>query len=388
MEIVGFILSVIAGVLLLIFLVVVHELGHAIVARRNGVVVEEFGIGFPPRAWSKKLKNGILFSLNWLPLGGFVKLQGENDAANKKGDYGAASLWAKTKILLAGVGINWLVAVILFTLLALIGLPKFSGVIDNQFTIPNDTTEIRQPVSIANVVAGSPAAKAGLQAGDQLLRFNGLPIDQPSNLNSFTQQYHGQSVEIIYKRGNAEHKAKVSLLAKNTSGKGYLGVGPTQRTMYKSTWSAPIVGVVTTYQLTEATLKSLGGMVANLTTGIVQKFSSDPNTRNQGGEKLNEIGANVAGPVGILGIIFPAAVQAGPDTLILLTAIISLTLAVMNVLPIPALDGGRLFVTLLFRALKRPLTKEREEKIHGAGFMVLMALVVIVTVADVAKFGR
>lgn len=388
MEIVGFILSVIAGLLLLVFLVVVHELGHAIVARRNGVVVEEFGIGFPPRAWGKKLKNGVLFSLNWLPLGGFVKLQGENDAANKKGDYGNASLWAKTKILLAGVGINWLVAVILFTLLALTGLPKFTGVVDNQFTIPGDTTEIRQPVSIANVVAGSPADKAGLKAGDQLLRFNGLPIDEPNSLNSFTQQYHGQSVEIIYKRGNIEHKTKVALLAKNTDKKGYLGVGPTQRTVYRNTWSAPIVGVVTTYQLTEATLKSLGGMIGNLATGIVQKLSSDANTRNQGGEKLNEIGANVAGPVGILGIIFPAAVQAGPGTLILLTAIISLTLAVMNVLPIPALDGGRLFVTLLFRAMKKPLTKEREEKIHAAGFMVLMGLVVIVTVADVSKFGH
>lgn len=388
MEIVGFVLSVIAGLLLLVFLVVVHELGHAIVARRNGVVVEEFGIGFPPRAWGKKLKSGVLFSLNWLPLGGFVKLQGENDAASKKGDYGAANLWVKAKILLAGVGINWLVAVILFTLLALTGLPKFTGVVDNQFTIPNDTTEVRQPVSIANVVTGSPADKAGLKAGDQLLRFNGLPIDEPTSLNSFTQKYHGQSVEIIYKRGAAEHKAKVTLLAKNSNSKGYLGVGPTQRTLYKSTWSAPIVGVVTTYQLTEATLKSLGSMVGNLATGVVQKFSSNADTRNLASEKLNEIGANVAGPVGILGIIFPAAVQAGPSTLVLLTAIISLTLAVMNVLPIPALDGGRLFVTLLFRVLKKPLTKEREEKIHGAGFMVLMGLVVIVTVADVAKFGR
>src|SRR5665648_1277834 len=94
--------------LILVFLVVVHELGHAIVALRNGVVVEEFGIGFPPRAWGKKLKNGMLFSLNYLPLGGFVKLQGENDAAAKKGDYGAASFWVKTKILFAGVFINWI----------------------------------------------------------------------------------------------------------------------------------------------------------------------------------------------------------------------------------------------------------------------------------------
>ena len=111
----NFVLSVAIGLFVLVILVVLHELGHAVAARRNGVVVEEFGIGFPPRAWAKKLKNGVLFSLNWLPLGGFVKLQGENDSATKKGDYGAASMWAKTKILLAGVLANWVTAVILFT---------------------------------------------------------------------------------------------------------------------------------------------------------------------------------------------------------------------------------------------------------------------------------
>src|SRR5476651_1159471 len=99
MELVG----ILVGLIILVFLVVVHELGHAIVAKRNGVVVEEFGIGFPPRAWGRKLKNGVLFSLNWLPLGGFVKMQGEHDSADKKGDYGAATFWQKTRILLAGV---------------------------------------------------------------------------------------------------------------------------------------------------------------------------------------------------------------------------------------------------------------------------------------------
>ena len=113
------ILEILGGLLILAVLVAVHELGHAIVAHRNGVVVEEYGLGFPPRAWSRKLKNGVLFSLNWLPIGGFVKLQGENDAADKKGDYGAATFWQKTKILLAGVFINWLVAALLLTILAI-----------------------------------------------------------------------------------------------------------------------------------------------------------------------------------------------------------------------------------------------------------------------------
>ena len=148
MEAVSFIFSVVVGLLLLVLLVVLHELGHAIAARRNGVVVEEFGIGFPPRAWARKLKNGVLFTLNWLPLGGYVKLQGEHDAANKAGDYGAASFWSKTKILLAGVFINWATAVVIFTGLALTGLPK---VIDNQFTVKSDTTEVRKPVTVVGL---------------------------------------------------------------------------------------------------------------------------------------------------------------------------------------------------------------------------------------------
>src|ERR1035437_8901898 len=118
------IFGVALGLAVLVFLVVVHELGHAIIARRNGIVVEEFGIGFPPMAWSRKLKNGVLFSLNWLPLGGFVKLQGEHDAADKKGDYGATTFWNKTKILFAGVAVNWLAAALILTVLAFIGMPK------------------------------------------------------------------------------------------------------------------------------------------------------------------------------------------------------------------------------------------------------------------------
>jgi regulator of sigma E protease len=164
------IIGVALGLIILVFLIVVHELGHAIAARRNGVVVEEFGIGFPPLAWSKKLKNGVLFSLNWLPLGGFVKLQGEHDAATGKGDYGAASFWQKTKILLAGVLINWFIAAILLTILAITGLPK---VLPNQFAVAGDTTTVQQPVEITALVANYPAMKAGLKVGDKIIRFAG-----------------------------------------------------------------------------------------------------------------------------------------------------------------------------------------------------------------------
>src|ERR1700690_544058 len=112
------------AIVLFIGLIIVHEFGHYLVARRNGVEIEEFGLGIPPRAWSKKLKNGVLFSLNWLPLGGFVKLKGEHDSDSHRGSFGAASLGAKTKIMLAGVFMNLIFGLLLLTILAATGMPK------------------------------------------------------------------------------------------------------------------------------------------------------------------------------------------------------------------------------------------------------------------------
>lgn len=379
------IFGIILGLIILVLLVVVHELGHAIAARRNGVVVEEFGIGFPPRAWAKKLKNGILFSLNWLPLGGFVKLQGEHDAANKKGDYGAASFWQKTKILLAGVMINWLVAAGLLTVLAWTGLPK---VLPDQFSIPTDTSFVKKPVEITVIAEDSPAAKAGLEVGDQIVRFAGDPVPSSTEFAEKTAEKKGEEVEIIYTRSGVEYTTSATLRAENNNGEGYLGVGSGQREEIHATWSAPVVGVVTTAQFTLVTLQGLGDLVVNLVTGIVLQFSPDQAARETAQANLTTAGNSVAGPIGILGTIFPAAEQAGLTQLVFLTAIISLTLAIMNALPIPALDGGRWFVTAVFKLAKKPLTKEREERIQSIGFMILMALIVVVTVVDVGKlFG-
>lgn len=382
-ETLNFIFSVVIGLLLLVLLVVLHELGHAIAARRNGVVVEEFGIGFPPRAWARKLRGGVLLTLNWLPLGGYVKLQGEHDAADKPGDYGAVGLWAKTKILLAGVFINWATAVIIFTGLALTGLPK---VLDNQFTVGSDTTEIRKPVTIVALTNDSPADKAGLEAGDQIVRFAGQRLDDPKDLTALTSEFKGKSVEMIYNRDGREEIVRVTLRPSNENGQGYLGVSADQRTTYRSTWSAPIVGVVLTGQITQVTMQGLGGILVQFGTGLIEKLN--PSSQKAADEKLGAVGSGVAGPLAILGILFPSAREAGLSALLFMTALISLALAIMNILPIPALDGGRWFVTMLFRVIRKPLSKELEEKIHGTGFMVLMALFVLVTIADVSKFSR
>lgn len=374
------IFGIIVGLVMLALLVIAHELGHAIQARRSGVVVEEFGVGLPPAAWEKRLKNGVLFSLNWLPLGGFVKLQGEHDSANKKGDYGAATFFQKTKILLAGVMVNWLLAAVIFTALALTGLPK---VLPNQVNIPSDTTLVHQPVEISNLVKNHSAEKAGLRAGDTIIRFAGQEVPTVDSLIKLSSHNKGKTVGVIYNRDGVEHSVQVALGKDATTG--IFGAGLGQRELIKSTWSAPIVGVATTAQFSWVTLQGMGNLVGNLANGLVSQFSPNASVREQASSELKTVGDGVAGPIGILGTIFPAAQRAGLTQLMFLTAIISLSLAVMNVLPIPALDGGRWFTIILFRLSKKELTKDREEKIQAFGFSLLMGLIILVTFVDVAK---
>lgn len=379
--------GIIIGIIVLTVLVVVHELGHGLVARRYGVVVEEFGVGFPPKAWGKKIKKSllgknVLFSINWLPLGGFVKLQGEHDAADAPGDYGAATFWQKTQILLAGVVMNWIVAALILTVLAVVGMPR---VLDNQFYVPADIQRLTQPVELVSVTDGLPAAQAGLKVGDEILRFAGETVENPTALSQLAKQYSGKTVEVIYSRQSVEATTHVTLRSTNTDAKGYLGVSPSQQEKLRSTWSAPIVGIGTTFQMSWVTLQGLGQVLWNGVSGLVMKLVPQQQVQQQANERLATVGDSVAGPVGIFGVIFPAAEKAGPLHVMMLAAIISLTLAVMNILPIPALDGGRWFVTALFKVIKKPLSKDLEERIHGIGFMVLMVLVVLVTIADIGK---
>lgn len=373
------ILGIIIGLVVLVVLVAAHELGHAIAARRNGVVVEEFGIGFPPRAWKKKLKNGMLFTLNWLPLGGFVKLQGEHDSASEKGDYGAATFWQKTKILLAGVLVNWITAVVLLSILALVGLPK---IIPNQFSVASDTTVVSAPVQVTQVSKGYPAAKAGIQKGDKILTFAGQKVETSQQVVEISKEHRGEKVAVTYQRDKKEAIAIVELRDTET---GVFGAGIGQQQSIKSTWSAPIVGTVTTLQFTWVTLQGLGNLVVDFFGGLIGQLSLSESGRQAANERLDRASESVAGPVGILGVIFPAASEAGVVQVVFLAAIISLTLAVMNTLPIPSLDGGRWFVTAVFKLFRKPLSKEREESIHGIGFMVLILLIIVITVADVIK---
>ncbi len=366
------------GLFLFVCLVIVHEFGHYWAAKKSGVVVEEFGIGFPPKVWGKRLKSKMLLSFNLLPLGGFVRLKGENDSANSKGSYGATSLKNKVKIMTAGVAMNLITAIIIFFLLALIGMPKL---FDNQFSVSSDTTISSKKILVASVEQGSPAEQAGLKIQDVI---NGIgtsasslvAIKDVENLPETTKKLEGKNVYISYERDGKQEISQTKLRTSQEvedsqstdNPKGYLGITPTVFELRRSTWSAPIVAVGSAGQFTWLTLQGLW-------SAIVDVFSG------QGSEAAKQ----VAGPVGIFVILKDGSLL-GIRFILMIIGLISLTLAIMNILPIPALDGGRLFVTLAYRALKKPLTKEKEDLIHGVGFAVLMLLFVLITFIDIRRF--
>lgn len=381
----------IIGLLLFVGLVVVHEWGHFIMARRGGVDIEEFGIGFPPRLFGHKTKGGWLFSINLLPVGGFVRLKGEHDADTTKGSFGAASLSTKTKIMAAGVVMNLVTALIMLTALAWIGMPKL---VDHQFTVASDTHVVRNDVLVGDIEKKSPAAQAGLEAGDKLVAMSSgkttKKITSASDLPDITKQFAGKTVTISYVRKGDAHQATATLRSakevaaseKTSNPKGYLGVYQTELTLQRSTWSAPVVAVGLAGQFTQLTFEGLGKAVAGLGSMIAGAVTGNSHARQAGQQ---EASSQVSGPVGIFFVLKEGG-HLGYQFMLLIIAIISLTLAIMNILPIPALDGGRLWITLFMHAIKRPLTQEREELINGIGFLVLISLVVLVTIVDVKRF--
>lgn len=371
------ILLLILGLVLFVCLVVIHEFGHFLVAEHNGVKAEEFGLGFPPRVWSRKLKSGLLFSINLLPIGGFVKLKGEHDADTEPGTFGAATTWVKTKIMLAGVFMNLIVAFILFMILAWIGMPQL---VNNQYTFSRDSHTIADQVFVGLVENNSPAQRAGLKVRDQLesigTKGNMHRVVSAAQLPGITEKFAGKTVLVDYERGGQRRVASVQLRTKaqaepngsKGTQKGYLGISPTEYVLTRSTWSAPIVALGLIKQFTVLTFQGLGSIVTALAHGNASKAS-----------------ANVTGPVGIF-VLLRAGSLLGYQVVLFIIALISLTLALMNILPIPALDGGRLYVLLISRLWRRPLDQSVEEWVNAIGFVLIMGLVVLITISDVRRY--
>ena len=413
-------IGILIGLFTLMFLVTAHEFGHFIAARRNGVRVLEFGICFPPRlaAWVKdpktkkwkklpksewnKPQEGLVFSLNLLPIGGFCQMDGESAADKRKNTFGASTFWQKTKILFGGVAMNWLVAFLILTTLAWTGMPTF---IENQFTIESDTRTTGGIVSIEKILEGSPAEQAGLQAGDIIESINDETFHSAAEVAEYNKAHKGNKLtykvsreveDVIYciktpcPQPETTHKETVEKIVDLVDSEdGVVGIGlvsDSQRSY--STWSAPLVGAGLTLQLTGETFKGVGQLIGNLFSGVFKQLSFNDQAREEGREALSEASDSVSGPVGIIGQIFPMFASAGATNVAFLAAVISISLACMNVLPIPALDGGRWLLIAIYKLRKKPLSKETEEKIVSRAFMVLLGLIVVITIIDVTRFFR
>lgn len=352
---------------LLVFsaLVVAHEFGHFIVAKRDGIRVHEFGVGFPPKIWGKK-KGETEYTINLLPLGGFVRLEGEDNETKGPKSFASKRLWVKTKVLMAGVAVNALIAYLIFVWLAATGIPQI-------FPFDMPKAGFVQPVKVSDpkmlifqVGKDSAAETAGLGVGDTLVSINGRSFQNETQLKSYTAEVKGQSVEIKYVQNGTEKSRQVTL-GSDTS-KGILGVVALPQTKEKYPWyAAPFAALGLMWQTTITTVVMFLGAIWTL----ISKF---------------QVADGVTGPVGVTAV-FGQVVKFGLDYVLVLIASISLSLAVVNALPLPALDGGRLFI-LILRRIGVPISDKYEGWAHFAGFALLILFGIIIAIADVGRFFR
>ena len=360
------------ALLLFVLLVIGHEFGHFIMAKRSGIEVEEFGIGFPPRIGKGWKYKGTLYTFNLIPLGGFVRLSDEEGESNKKGSFAAAPLWNKTKVLLAGVVMNLIIAVIILFILCMTGIPGLGSQFEPGFLHPS-YAQPRQLI-ITSVISGSPAASIGLKKNDYILSGNGQLFTTNQQIYDFTSKNAGKKVTFVVKENGSDTTKKVTLREHNSSG--ILGI--TDQQVYKlkyNPFEALVAAIYITCSLFIATIVAVFMLIVNIPGLIIGLFGSSVPVAAQ----------NASGPVGIV-YILTALGSLGLSYLFLFIANISVALAAFNVLPLPALDGGRLAVAYFRKISKRRISAESEGLYHMVGFILLIILVIIISIYDFRKF--
>lgn len=344
-------------------LIFVHELGHFWVAKRAGIRVDEFSLGFPPRIFSIT-RGGTKYSLGMIPFGGYVKIFGEDgEEKNQSDSYGSKGKITRARVIAAGVVMNWLFAALLVSIGMYIGLPQ---VIDE--TTKGDVFD--KKVQISGIALDSPAEQEGIKIGDsiQKIQFEKDVIDvvNVEEVQKFVGEHKGKEIILSVVRGKEILEKKVLAREAPPEGQGSLGVelANTGRVAY-SWYEAPIKGIEWTASMTLLFLKAFYGLFSTLITS---------------GKLLGD----VAGPVGIAALTLQFS-ELGFVYLMQFVAVLSLNLAIINLLPLPALDGGRLLF-LAIEAIKGSPVNQRVEKIvHSVGLALLLTLMVLITFRDISR---
>lgn len=355
--------TVVLFVIVLSLLVFAHEFGHFVTAKKLGMKVEEFGFGFPPRLFGI-VKKGTMYSINWIPIGGFVKIKGESGEFRSQPDsFASKSLPARFAVLVAGVVMNLVLAAALLSVGYMIGLPS---VVDDALS-PSARVSAEE-IRIAQIMPGSPAAEAGIAVGDTLMSIDQFVFSSADEAQAYIRANTDHPLSITLKRG--EDYVTVEAQAKTLEGLSSPAVGMGLITTALVSYPlhlAVVQGVASTGVYTWEVAKAFAGLLKNLV--VEQRLTMD-----------------VTGPVGIA-VITGEAAALGFVYLLQFTALLSINLAVLNVMPFPALDGGRLFFLVIEKIRGRALNQRFEAVVHNLGFLFLMLLVILVTYRDLARFS-
>ncbi|MFZ4648182.1 MAG: RIP metalloprotease RseP [Patescibacteria group bacterium] len=371
-------ITAIIFILVLSLLVFVHELGHFLTARRLGVKAEEFGFGFPPRLigyykdsegkWhiikgnKEVVAPGTIYSINALPLGGFVKIKGENGDSTDTDSFSGQELWRRALILFAGVFMNIVLAGVLFSIGFGIGLPAS---LDGAEITGNMHISDRQ-ARVVSVFKESPAEIAGLKAGDAILTISAQPIFNAGDIQNILKSSSTKPVTVTYRRAGVEYQTNASPSFSQDLNRSVLGVEISEIGTVRYPWYlTPWYGFKAAILMLVAIFVAFYQLIAGLFAG-------------------HGAGDAVGGPVKIAQMTGEAA-RFGFAYLINFVALLSLNLAVINILPLPALDGGRLLFLLIERIKGSPVKKEAEAIVHTVGFWLLILLMILVTYKDIFR---